>query len=153
VKRRALEEVKDTDDTLTASRGSVGVRARREAPTSTIDNSMFSTPDLAAWYFQDFLRSGSGKKFSGFLLPMLAVASPGPLLSSSLLALSMGLFGKVKQDFTAYQKGQTFYVSSLRQLQTALNDPVKRMTEETLAVTAVLGVFEVSTLNRARHTC
>ncbi len=107
-------------------------QSNEKIATTSIGNQIFPHVRFPVLFLAISVNSGSGRKYSTLLVPILSISAPGPLLNSSLLALSLSRFGKVKKDYTAYQRGQMHYMSALRQLQAALDDPRRNKSDETL---------------------
>lgn len=142
-KRRYLEEVKET--TLNTS------APYCDAVTSKCDLPSHWTPKLAKSFENNFLQWLHGSLVldgtndcTSVLGVVMSIASPGPLLEQSLLALAMSRFGKVSGDYTALQRGQILYSKSLRWFGTALMNPEISKTDDSLATACILGLYEVT---------
>ena len=148
-KRQRLEEVKDAGPENSHSSGTALNRrlcASRDVQCSGLTDSIQSHIDFVQWFHHAFVLTREVGQFAYFMTPIVALASPGPLLRISLLALSMTKYGRVVGDFTVVQRGQQAYVYSLRRLHLALSDPVASKDEGTLACAVVLGFHEVGCL-------
>lgn len=62
--------------------------------------------------------------------------------SYSTRALSAVYFGKMRNQYKAYQKGTRLYVRALDQLRQAINDPEKARQDDTLTSVLCLCIYE-----------
>jgi hypothetical protein len=148
-KRRHFEEVKDMEEPPPSSHH-LGIGQHDQGYKIGTICQPFRN-EVVNWFYWEFVRSAVGVRFAPILNPILSSQLSGPLFKSSVYALSMTYFGRRKQDPSAYQRGQRFYILSLQQLQEAVDDPKKSHQEETLAAAAVLCHIEVSTTPQPSH--
>ena len=133
------------------------------SPTSMTENSSImqsisnnlseSQRDLVHWFRSEFVFAEAGRKFLPLSAPIFSLASPGPLLDLSMQGLAMTQFGRIRNDFIVYRRGQAHYLRSLQQLREAIGDATQSKMEETLACVIVLCLLEVSSSKSLERYC
>ncbi|KAF2760451.1 hypothetical protein EJ05DRAFT_285230 [Pseudovirgaria hyperparasitica] len=136
-KRRRLEEVKD--QRLEEIKNALVSGAFSQAMVAPAP----SPDDHVHWFYRHFVISRTDPRLTQFMSPVMQITTPGPLLTSSLRALSIMKFGRAIHDIAAEQQGQKLYGRSLGKLRLALTDATASKSDETLACAVVLGLFEL----------
>ena len=145
-RRQRLEEVKDIEPKCSLGTSAAivsGTHGCHGSPVISVAKPVQNHVDFVQWFQYAFVLTREVGQFAYFMTPIVALSVPGPLLRSSLLALSMTKYGRLTGDFTAVQRGQQNYVYSLRRLHLALGDNTASKDEDTLACAVVLALHEV----------